>query len=308
MSVLVKKTQLAAKIETVEGTAESPGAVDALQVINPQFTPQVEMHERKIMGSDLSQYKSLSGRRSAKLAFEIELKGSGSAGVAPEWGELLQACGFDEAIVPATSVSYTPASDSIPSITLALYMDGLLTKLWGARGTVKVSLTGGQSGKLGFEFTGADFSVEDAAMLSGVSYDSTEAEAFMEANFSIDSYAAEIEKLDLDIANNLQLRSDVNQPSGYISTLITSRRPVGSLDPELTLVATYGWFTKWRSGSEASLTTTLGATAGNIVTISAPKCRYTNLGLTERGELRSLGADFECNRNAGDDELKIELT
>jgi hypothetical protein len=308
MPLLLNKTQLAVKLETVEGTAEDPGAGDALRVINPKFDPQVEIHERKIVSSDLSQYKSLSGRRSAKLSFEVELKGSGSPGVAPEWGELMRACGFDEDIVPSTSITYSPGSTGIPSVSLALYMDGLLTKLWGARGSVKLSLSAGQPGMLGFEFTGADFSVVDAAMLSGVSYDNTEPERFLEANFAVDGYSAVIEKLELDIANTLQLRSDVNQPSGYISALITGRRPVGSLDPELTLVADYDWYAKWRSGAEGSLSTTLGATAGNIITITAPKCRYTKLGLGERTKSRILDADFELNRNAGDDELSIELT
>jgi hypothetical protein len=184
----------------------------------------------------------------------------------------------------------------------------LLTKLWGARGTVGLSLSAGEPGRLRFEFSGADFSVADAAMLSGVSYDSTQPEVFLEANFSIDSYSANIERLDLDIANTLQLRSDVSKQSGYVSTLISGRRPVGSLDPELTLVADYDWYDKWRSGSEGVLSLALGTIAGNIVTVSAPKCRYTKLGLADRGGLRTLGADFELNRNAGDDELSIELT
>jgi hypothetical protein len=308
MPLLLQKTQLAAKLEAVEGTAENPLAGDALLVINPAFVPQVEMHERKIVEGDLSTYKSLSGRRSAKLSFEVELKGSGSPGVAPEWGKLLRACGFDEDIVPSTSVTYAPASTAIPSVTLALYLDGLLAKLWGARGTVKLSFTAGKPGSLGLEFTGADFEVLDAAMLSGMSYETTEPEKFLEANFSVDSYAAKIEKLEMDIANSLQLRSDVNRPSGYISALITGRRPGGSLDPELTLVADYDWYAKWRNGTEGSLSTSLGVTAGNIITITAPRCRYTKLGSADRGGWRILGADFELNRNAGDDELSIELT
>ncbi len=308
MPILLQKTQLAAKLEALEGTAENPDAGDALLVVNPVFAPQVEMYERKLVGSDLSSYKSLSGRRSARLGFEVELKGSGSPGVAPEWGVLMRACGFDEDIVPQTSVTYTPASSGIPSVTLALYMDGMLSKLWGARGTVSLNLSAGQPGRLGFSFTGADFEMSDAAMLTGVAYDSTEPEVFLSANFSVDSYSALIEKLDLDIANTLQLRSDVNKESGYSSTLLTGRRPAGSLDPELTLVADYDWYSKWLNGSEGALSTTLGATAGNIVSLSAPKCRYTKLGLAERGRARTLGADFELNRNNGDDDLKIELT
>jgi len=308
MPVLVQKTQLAAKLETVEGTPESPGAADALLVMEPSFEPQVEMYARKVVGGDLSAYKSLSGRCSARVSFEVELKGSGSPGVAPVFGRLLQACGFSESVVAGTSVTYTPASTGIPSLTLALYLDGLRVLVWGARGNVRFSFSAGEPGRMAFEFVGAGFSVADEALLTGVAYGGVTPEVFLAAGLALDGYAARIERLDVDMGNSLQLRSDVNQASGYRSAVITGRRPVGTLDPELTLVADYDWFGKWQSGSEGSLSFSLGETAGNVVSVSAPRCRYSRLGLAERGQVRTLGADFELNRDAGDDELSIVLT
>ncbi len=308
MPILVQKTQLAAKLEASEGSPETPAAADALLIINPNFTPQIETHEQNLISSDLSRYKSLTGRRSGKINFDVQLKGSGAAGVAPEWGKLLKVCGFYEDIAAGISVTYTPTSAGIPSITLSVYMDGLLLKLWGARGSVAFNFSAGAPATASFVFTGADFSVEDAAILAGVSYDTTEPKIFSNAAFSIDSYQALIEKLELNINNNMQLRSDVNKQSGYLSAAITGRRPAGSLDPELPLVVQYDIFDKWRSGSEGALSLTLGTTAGNIINISAPKCRYSRLSLADRGDIRTLGADFELNRNTGDDELSIVLT
>ncbi|MCK7495178.1 MAG: hypothetical protein MZW92_31855 [Comamonadaceae bacterium] len=44
-----------------------------------------------------------------QLTFDVEIKGSGAAGTAPELGVLLKGCGFGETVVAVTSVTYAPA-------------------------------------------------------------------------------------------------------------------------------------------------------------------------------------------------------
>lgn len=306
--MLIERAQIAAKTEDVEGTAETPAAGDALLVFNPKFDPVIEQHKRNPVRSTLSHLASVSGKRMATLEFDVELKGSGTAGTAPEYGDLLKACGFSETIVESTSVTYAPASSSIPSITISLYEDGLLKKLWGARGTVDLMLEDGKPGMFHFSFTGADFSITDAALLSGASYQSAVPQPFMNASFQVSSYSAIIEKLALDINNKLALRPSVNASSGHLSAAITDRDPKGSIDPEMVLVATEDFFGDWRSGTTAAMTATIGATAGNIATITAPALRYTKLSDAERDGIRTLGLDFDLCMSSGDDELSIALT
>lgn len=306
--MLETKTQLAIKLESEEGTAETLAAGDAILHANGKFTPDTPMFQRPMRSSSLSPFSSVPGARSATIEFDVELKGSGSAGTAPEWGQALKGCGFAEDIVAATSVTYTPASSSVGSYTLALYEDGMIHKIWGARGTVKLALKNGEPGMLSFSFKGADFSVVDGALLSGVSYDSTKPPAFLAAQFTIDSYAALLSSLEIDMANVLALRPDANQDSGYKSTIISSRLPIMTFDPEKVLVATYDFYGKLRSGNEGALSTVVGSTAGNICTITAPKAQYTKIDEAERDGIRSLGIDCQLNRNSGDDELSLAFT
>jgi hypothetical protein len=306
--MLEAKTQLAIKLESEEGTAETLAASDAILHANGKFTPDTPMYQRPMRSSSLSPFSSVPGARSATIEFDIELKGSGTAGTAPEWAAALLGCGFAEDVSAGVSVAYTPASASIGSYTLALYEDGMIHKIWGARGTVKLALKNGEPGMLSFSFKGADFSVADGALLSGVSYDSTKPPAFLSAQLTIDSYAALLSSLEIDMANALGLRSDANKASGYFSTIISSRVPIMTFDPEKVLVATYDFYGKLRSGAEGALSTVVGSTAGNICTITAPKAQYTKIDEADRDGIRSLGIDCQLNRNSGDDELSLVFT
>lgn len=306
--MLEAKTQLTIKLEGEEGTAETLAAADAILHANGKFTPDTPMFQRPMRSSSLSPFSSVPGARSASIEFDIELKGSGTAGTAPEWAAALMGCGFAEAVLVGTSVAYTPASSSVGSYTLALYEDGMIHKIWGARGTVKLALKNGEPGMLSFSFTGADYSVVDGALLSGASYDSTKPPAFLTAQLLIDSYAALLSSLEIDMANALALRADANQDSGYFSTIISSRLPVMTFDPEKVLVATYDFYGKLRSGNEGALSTVVGATAGNICTITATKVQYGKIDEAERDGIRSLGIDCQLNRSIGDDELSLAFT
>jgi len=239
----------------------------------------------------------------------VELKGSGTAGTAPALGKLFKACGFGETVVAITSVTYAPASSSISSLTLALYNDGVIFKMWGARGNVSLKLDAGKPAMLHFVFTGADFTVTDGVMLSsGIAYESTKPQPFLSATFTIDSYAALVSALEFNMNNEVALRPDVNSGSGHKSAIITGRKPSLSIDPEMVTVATYDFFGKWRSGNEGALSALVSGSAGNICTITAPKVQYTGADLADHSGIRSLGIPSQLNRNAGDDELSIAFT
>jgi len=306
--MLEQRTQLAAETEAVEGIAETLVAADAVLHANGKFMGNTAMHQRPMRSTSLSPFSAVPGARSGQIEFDVELKGSGAAGTPPEFGELLQACGMLETIVAGTSVTYTPASSSIPSLTMALYEDGMINKIWGARGDVKLVMNQGEPVMLHFVFTGADFSVTDGAFLSGVSYLSTLPPAFLNAQMTVDSYAALVQKLEMAIGNKVALRPDANQSSGNKSALITSRVPVMSMDPEKVLVATYDFYGKLRSGNEGAFTAQIGATAGNICTITAPKVQYTKIDEAARDGLRNLGIDCQLNRSSGDDEISLAFT
>ncbi|MBN2060701.1 MAG: hypothetical protein JW882_09835 [Deltaproteobacteria bacterium] len=306
--MLIERAQIAAKLESEEGTAETLTNAEALLVFNPKFNPEIEQFRRNPVRSTLSQLASVSGKRRATLEFDVELKGSGTKGTPPEYGDLLKACKMSETIVAVTSVTYAPASSGDSSITLALYEDGVCYKMWGARGDMSLKLKAGEPVMIHFVFTAADFSVTDVALLTGCSYDATIPQPFMNASFQVSSYSAIVENLDLALKNKVALRPSANAASGHLSAVITNREPGGSLDPEMVLVATEDFFGDWRSGTTGALTATIGSVAGNIATITAPAVRYTGISPADREGIRTLGLDFDLAMSSGDDELSIALT
>ncbi len=308
MPLIEKKTQLAAKAESVEGSAETLAAADVVLVENVKFNPNTPPNKRNPVSASLSGFASVSGARSATMEFDIEVKGSGTAGTAPALGKFLKCSGFAETVVALTSVTYLPASSGISSMTLAAYMDGVIKKIWGARGTWSLKLETGKPSYLHFVFTGADFSVADGALLTNVTYESTKPVAFQNAAFTIDSYAALIGALEFTGNNAVALRKDGNAVSGHKSAIITGREMAMTFDPEMVTVATYDFYGKMRSGSEGALTAALAGAAGNIITLTAPKVQYTGIKSEAREGYRSLGIDCQLNRNSGDDEISIALT
>lgn len=307
--MITDRTQLAVKEESVEGTAETPAGADALLVSGFKFSAPPDVTERNNTSASMSPFSAVVAPRGATMEFDVELKGSGTAGTAPALGLLLQACGYGETVVASTSVTYAPASSSIISLTLSAYQDGRLKKMWGARGEPTLKAEAGKPLMLHFAFQGAAYSVADAALLSsGVSYESTEPQPFVSAQLTIDSYAALISMLEIRAGNRLVLRPDANQASGYKSCVITRRRPAITFDPEAVLVATYDWYAKMAAGNEGALSMVIGATAGNICTITAPKVQYTGVSESERDGWETLGVDAKLNRSSGDDELVLAFT
>jgi hypothetical protein len=303
-------SQLAAKVESEEGTKETLTASECILVSKVDYKPSIPTYARDVMRGSLSRSPGIGGAESAKISCSVELRGSGTAGVAPDYGVLLQGCGFGVVPTPTetpTSVVINPITDSIPSLTISAIYDGIVHTIIGARGTVKCSIEAGKPGKLDFEFTGAGIDVVDGALLDAT-YDSIIPPAFQDVSLLIDSYAAIISKLDFDIANEVVLREDMNAASGYLSALITGRNPKGSCDPELPAVATYDFYGKWKSDAVGAISLAAGATAGNIITISMPVVRYANITPGDRNGIRNLGIDYEVCADVNDDECVITLT
>lgn len=105
MSALRKRNAaLLFKIETTEGVAVTPSAsTDAVLVEAPQlnFNPQ-NVQTNEVTGS-IDNRGPIVGGLQASISFSVYAKGSGTAGTAPEVGDLLRACGWAETIT-ATAV------------------------------------------------------------------------------------------------------------------------------------------------------------------------------------------------------------
>lgn len=314
-----QRTQVAVKIEGTEGTDSVPTASDVIApTYDAEYTPSVEMFERNNTQGSFSRLPQIAGERSGQITFATELKGSGVAGTAPpNLSAPFLACNMGETIVASTSVTYAPVSTGGSSATVELREGSTTTgakqkKIVGARGTWVLEGVKGSPVLVRFTFTGRYIEPLDTAIvLLTTPAPGPNPEPFLNTSFSFQGVATlKVQTVTLDIGNNVVLRNDANQASGNFSAVITDRSPIGNIDPEQEDQATANFFNDWTTNSEGVLSYVLGATAGNISTVSAPKAQITSIAEADRDGLRTEGLDLQLNQSAdaGDDEISIAFT
>jgi len=310
MSLLTRRKLLLAKIESTYGTDPTPAAsTDAVMVEDLTWSNEgLKMIERPAVRPSIGALQQVYGGRLVTLAFNVEVKGSGTAGTAPEVGQLLRACGLAETIVAVTSVTYAPASTALESVTCWIYEDGKQIKVTGCRGNVSFTLEAGGKPMASFTMTGHVGAQTDVA-LATPTFDTTLPEPFIGGSFTIDSYAAVISSLNFDLANALAMPASVNGADGYGEISITGRDINGSFDPLDELVATEDYIGNFTAGTAMALATGgIGATAGNILTITMPAVYYRDASSADRDGIAGLELPFGAAESSTDDEVSIAFT
>ena len=77
--LVTRNAQIAIKLESVKGTAESLSASDAtMTVFNPHYEADVASEQRKPASGTMTKRAPVKGRRMAKITFDVDLGGSGT--------------------------------------------------------------------------------------------------------------------------------------------------------------------------------------------------------------------------------------
>lgn len=309
--MLKSRAVILAKAESTYNTDAVPVAgVNAILVENlsPVTWEGARMAERAPIRASFGKLRNIYAGTLGQVTFDVEIKGSGAAGTAPELGVLLKGCGFSETIVPATSVAYAAASSNHSSLTIYVYEDGLRYILTGCRGMVTAAIATGSFGKLSFTFVGHVSGPTDQA-LPTATYNSVVPPPAINAPFTIDSYSAVISKIDIDWGLALAKPDNLAGADGYGEIQITDRKPTVTIDPLATLVAAYDWITKWKSSAAYALNSgTIGPTAGNRYAITMPAVAYQEIGGADREGIISREVKGLCEESTGDDEIVLTFT
>jgi hypothetical protein len=120
MALLTRKRALLAKIESVYGQDPTPTAtLDALLMSNLNVSPmEMTLVQRNNIKTYLGNNPQVLAAIYAKVSFDIEVAGSGTAGTAPAYDELFRACGLS-ATTLAAPLTGTATAGSVTSMTLA---------------------------------------------------------------------------------------------------------------------------------------------------------------------------------------------
>lgn len=308
-----KNRLLLTAIETTYGTAPTLAGTDAILIKEIDVVPiEIELKDRELIrGSFGNSEKVISGRMS-KASFTVEFAGSGTVAIAPKWGPCLRACGFSETIVSATpgpgSVTYAPVSTSQESAAFAFYADGVLHVIRGARGTVSFSLSAGEIPDMKFEFTGLYTAATTTANPAATFTRQAKPLAVNSANtatVSVHGYAACLQSLELNLANNVVFR----QLAGCTESVeITDRVPAGSASVECPALASKDYFAALSSQALGELSFTHGATAGNILALTMPQVNIGGVSYTDNDGVMMLDLTYMPNPTSGNDEIELVLT
>ena len=308
--MLVKREVILIKIESTYSTDPTPAAAtDAVLIANPSWSHEgVRLLDRNVVKQTLDTGQKIYGGSLMSISFDMELKGSGTAGTAPEMGPALRACGLGETIVAVTSVTYAPVSVDLESVTVYYFQDGKRKILTGCRGTVSFNMTAGEYGVASFTLTGHIGTESDVSLPAGT-YDSTIPEALVGVTFTIGGYAAKINALEFAMNNEVIMPANISASDGYGEIRIGGRDVSGSIDPEDELLATEDFIADWKADTNKALVFgAVGATAGNIYTINQPAVAYRDIGPGDRDQVRTLQLGFGAGISSGDDEFSLAFT
>jgi hypothetical protein len=263
-----------AKTETTYGTDPTPAAAtNAVLVRNVSVQSEgLRMTDRAAVRAGLGKLQKVFGGHLKRITFECEVKGSGSAGTAPEIGPLIEACGFDETIVGATSATYTPEDGVHESVTIWWYEGGRkLHKLNGCRGSVTWRLEAGGILLASFEFVGHYVTATDQTQPTPT-YNATVPRAGLSMVISLNGVTAlTVKSWEWGFNNTIAEPPSLAAADGYGEIILTDRDIKGSMVLESELVSvsdldalfTAGTRFAWQSG-------TLGSVAGNRVAFTTP--------------------------------------
>ena len=310
MALLSRKRLILVKTESTYGTDSTPAGTDALLVRNLDITPlSGDVVSRDLIRPYMGNFDQLISMTSVAINFEVELAGSGTAGTAPKYDAILKACGLAATIVASTSVTYAPVSASFSSATIYFNVDGVLHKLTGCRGSMNMSCAVGAIPTLAFNLTGVYNAPTDTAQ-PAVTYSAQATPLiFREGNtsaFSFFSYSGILQSVDFNLANDLVYRELVG---GTKETLITDRKPAGTVMIEAPTIATKDFFTTALASSTGNLTFLHGTTAGNRVTFLASQVDVINPTYQDQDSIMMLSVPYVATpTTAGNNEFSLAFT
>lgn len=279
------------KTEVTYNTDPTPTTTDAILVRNVQMSPEgARMNARGAVRASIGQLQEIYGGQLKRITFEVEVKGTTAAGVAPEWGPLVEACGFEETIVAVTSATYNPESAAHESGTMYYYEGGVkLHILTGCRGTFRLATDAGGIAFFYFDFVGHYTEPTDVS-IPAPTYDATVPRAAVGMAISINGVTAIIAKSwEWSLNNVVAMPPSIAATDGYGEILITSRDIRGQTVIETELDAVIDVDALWSAGTKFAWGSgTLGSVAGNRVVVSTPSSStyLTNTTLGEADGLR----------------------
>jgi len=303
------------KKEGVYGTDAAPTtAANAFVTRNFSAEPiVVDKLERNLDIPARGRSRSASTNRRTTFGFEVELSGSGAAGTAAPFMELLEGCGM-AAPVLTTAIGAEKAEQRfaaedavLSSLSFHHWIAQERARALGARGTFSMDFTAGAYAFARLDLTALlpPSPAVDATAPVG-NPDFTRFQQPLEVNtantdFTLDGYALALRSFSFDVNADIKLRNLVG--ANYVQR--GNHAITGRIVGEAPNLGTKNFYTTLDSGAEVPFALTHGIVAGNIVQLGSSYLEVIKISRTEEDDKLMLDISFGLNIRAGQDDLLI---
>jgi hypothetical protein len=310
--MLWNKDVLLAKKESVYGTDAAPVvATDAHLILTDiEWTPfDAEREERNIASAHYGAKPGALKYRKGRLAYSVDLAGSGAATTPTKWATLLESCGCGAASVGASDVTIPLITGDGASHSIHFNKDILRQRLTGARGAFAINLEEGKLPFLRFTQTGllqarpiGEAFTPGTPVLTA--YREPELVSTANTTFSLDSYAALLRSFSVNVEAQVEYRSLVGQEAVKIAD-----RPIsGSLTIELPDPGVKDYFTKITAGTVMPFSLVHGSAAGKRISLSSSSLELGAPSYSEEQGQLMMQAPFRLIPVSGNDELVFKTS
>lgn len=309
MKKYMRKAVVLVKLQPTAGVDAAPtGAANAMLVKDFDLTPldgdEVE-HER--IQPHFGAFESELATAWSRVKFNVYLSGSGTAGTAPNFDPLLQACAASATIVPATSVTYAPATNLLKMATVYVNIDGVNCVLLDARGEVTGTTDAKGLPMLAFDMQGLFLALTDTPLPVPVYAAYARAVPVNRANTALTLHGLVVAASNFGFAFGNQVVYDHNTESESI--LITDRKSTYSATFEAVDIATKDWYGLAKAGTSGALQLVHGTVAGNIVTLSGARANVKKPAITNTNGIQYTGVTGNLIPSvSGNDEWSLAFT
>ncbi len=311
MALLFARNQVVlAKIETVRGTDAAPTGTNAIlcEVVNPTVDGQTL--ENNVVRASIAQQPTRYVNKTVKVTIVVRAKGSGTAGVAPEFASLLKCCAMKETLVDtegSEAAKYKPCNKDadMNTCTIYIYKDGLCVKAVGCMGNFKFDGKYGEYPSITFDMEGIFSNAVDAVNPTPT-YDSTEPVEMKNEGFTFGDWTDAVARdFSFETGNTLTSRGNINAASGLMPYVITARAPKWNSNIEAVLEATNSFWADYMNRNTVELSFTHGTVEGNIVEFSAPKANFDTPSFQEENSLNMYGLSGQLLEDSGEDDFEL---
>lgn len=293
------------KLETTYGEDAAPAAANALLAANVTITP-IEGQEvsRDLLLPYMGNQGIVLAGIYARVEFDLEVAGSGTAGEPPKIGSILRVAGMSETITPDQDVAYEIVEDAVESGSLYFISDKVQHVLLGGQANIAPSFAPSSIPRFRVTYLGLLGTITDVtAMPSVTNAGWTTPETVSKANttMSLHGWPSVAESLSVDLGNTLTPRFLI----GDEKIMISDRKTTGTAVVEARSLAEVDWFNRALKRTRGELKLTHGKTAGNIVEISAPAVEVGKPSQGQTDGIVNYSLPLSLCPVAGMDELKI---